>query len=381
MLKIRKELKKSMTSKFELSISTEYVPDWGLVEAFRELFQNALDNESVNPENKMGFEFKAGTVKITNKTSVLPIETLLLGNGTKHDDERTIGKHGEGYKIAFMVLLRNNKKIKVYNYGAREIWQVRLVKSKRYNGQLVPTVFVEKEAIWKKTPSNDLTIEVSGITDGEYEMVKEKNLHLRKAEKIGIKGKGSILFDNSESGNIYVSGLFVSHLDTLQYGYDFNSSLIQLDRDRKLVQSFDVQWNSSAMWNSAAKIKVDMRSRALQLVIDKCADVQYVDSTAFSGDNALRNAVAEDFYEKHGANAVPVTNNKEFMSAERTEKLKPVIVDESYAQIIRHSDLVVEHPVVEEATLKERFEAFVEKIESKLTDEELDELNELISEL
>lgn len=370
-----------MTSKFELSISTEYVPDWGLIEAFRELFQNALDNELVNPENKMGFEFKAGTVKITNKTSVLPIETLLLGNGTKHDDDRTIGKHGEGYKIAFMVLLRNNKKIKVYNYGAREIWEVRLVKSKRYNGQLVPTVFVEKEAIWKKTPSNDLTIEVSGITEGEYEMVKEKNLHLRKVEKIDIKDRGSILLDNSESGNIYVSGLFVSHLDTLQYGYDFNSRLIQLDRDRRLIQSFDVKWNSSVMWNSAAKIDTDMRSRALQLVVDRCADVQFVDSTAFSGDNTLRNAVAEDFYEKHGVNAVPVTNNKEFSSAEHTEKLKPVIVDESYAQIIRHSDLVVEHPVIEEVTLKERFEAFVEKIESKLTDEELDELNELISEL
>ena len=42
-----------------------------------------------------------------------------------------LGGSGEGYKIAFMVLLRNNKGIKVYNYGNRETWDAKLVKSKR----------------------------------------------------------------------------------------------------------------------------------------------------------------------------------------------------------------------------------------------------------
>lgn len=106
---------KDMQSKFELSISTGYVPDWGIVEAFRELYQNAIDNETINPENKASFSFvqedeKTGTVRITNKTSVLTKESLLLGSTTKANDENTIGKHGEGYKIAFMVLLRNGKK-------------------------------------------------------------------------------------------------------------------------------------------------------------------------------------------------------------------------------------------------------------------------------
>ena len=156
-----------MTSKFELSISTEYVPDWGLVEALRELFQNALDNETMNPENKMGWQYskRSGEVKITNKTSKLLVESLLLGSGTKHNRTDTIGKHGEGYKIAFMVLLRNNKTIRVDNYGANEIWDVRLVKSRKYKGQLVPTVFINKEPVWKKKPSSDLTITVGGITE------------------------------------------------------------------------------------------------------------------------------------------------------------------------------------------------------------------------
>ena len=174
-----------MVSKYELAISTGYVPDWGVTEAFRELFQNALDNEITNPENKMEWKYdeESETLTISNKTSVLQAETLLLGSSTKANDKYTIGKHGEGYKIAFMVLLRNNKSIRVYNYGNRETWEVKLVKSKRYNGQMLTTVFVEKEAIWHKVPNNNLIIEVSGVNKDEYNEIVARNLHLR-ADKI-----------------------------------------------------------------------------------------------------------------------------------------------------------------------------------------------------
>ena len=121
-----------------------------------EIFQNALDNEIANPENKMGFNYDEENQRLTisNKTSVLNPESLLLGSSTKRDDKDTIGKHGEGYKIAFMVLLREGKDIKVYNYSAREIWETRLVKAKRYNNRLVPTIFINKQAIWNKVPNS-----------------------------------------------------------------------------------------------------------------------------------------------------------------------------------------------------------------------------------
>ena len=64
--------------------------------------------------------------------------------------------------------MRNGKKIKVYNSSAKEMWEVRLVKSRKYNGQLVTTVFVQKDAVWKKKTDDNLTIEVSGITPEEY---------------------------------------------------------------------------------------------------------------------------------------------------------------------------------------------------------------------
>lgn len=46
-----------MQRRYELTFSMNYVKDWTYVEAFRELFQNAIDNEIQNPENKMLFAF------------------------------------------------------------------------------------------------------------------------------------------------------------------------------------------------------------------------------------------------------------------------------------------------------------------------------------
>lgn len=373
-----------MKSKFELSISTSYVPDWGIIEAFRELFQNALDNQTTNPNNKMSWDYDGETVTISNKTSKLSVESLLLGNGTKHDDERTIGKHGEGYKIAFMVLLRNNKKIKVYNYGAKEIWEVRLVNSKRYNGQQIPTVFVEKEAIWKKAPSSDLTIEVSGVSIEEYNAIKEKNLHLRTdtITKFKVAGKGDIILDEKEKGNIYVNGLFVCN-QSLRYGYDFNPSVLSLDRDRRMVDSFNLQWQTSILWNEAAIKDEELKKIAVTLVNNESNDTYYVRSTTgyCNNDKTLLDAVATEFYTEYGDNAVPVIDNIEYKLAEQSENIKPIIVSERKADIIKRSSVVKEHEELKIVSLQQRFRDFIEKIESKLSDEELKELQDLVEQV
>lgn len=370
-----------MTSKFELSISTEYVPDWGLVEALRELFQNALDNETMNPENKMGWQYnkKSGEVKITNKTSKLLVESLLLGSGTKHNRTDTIGKHGEGYKIAFMVLLRNNKTIRVDNYGANEIWDVRLVKSRKYKGQLVPTVFINKEPVWKKKPSSDLTITVGGITEEEYKELEVKNLHLRGEEVSAFEAteKGRILLDESEQGNIYVEGLFVTNISGLQYGYDFSPKAISLDRDRKLVDSFNVKWSASELWCRAAEQDEKAMEMAVELVNDSAPDTAYLSNMSYYG-KGLFNGVAKKFYEDNGTDAVPVTSNLEYEAVEKAEMGKPIIVTSEIAQILRSDRIDEQRKVIKITSVKEQLELFVEKIADRLSDEELDEINILV---
>lgn len=43
--------------KYELSISADYVPGWGVTEAVREFFQNSIDEETRDSSNKMLFEY------------------------------------------------------------------------------------------------------------------------------------------------------------------------------------------------------------------------------------------------------------------------------------------------------------------------------------
>ena len=94
--------------KYELSISADYVPEWGVVEATREFFQNSIDEQTRDGSNKMFFNYDSETqvMRIGNKHSDLDIKTLLFGVTTKAKDSEMIGNHGEGYKIATVVFLR-----------------------------------------------------------------------------------------------------------------------------------------------------------------------------------------------------------------------------------------------------------------------------------
>ena len=106
--------------KYELSISADYVPEWGTTEAIREFFQNSIDEETRDSSNKMFFDYdsESQTIRIGNKHSDLDIKTLLFGVTTKNKDSAMIGNHGEGYKIATVVLLRLGKTVVFQNYCA-----------------------------------------------------------------------------------------------------------------------------------------------------------------------------------------------------------------------------------------------------------------------
>lgn len=379
---------KDMQSKFELSISTGYVPDWGIVEAFRELYQNAIDNETINPENKASFSFvqedeKTGTVRITNKTSVLTKESLLLGSTTKANDENTIGKHGEGYKIAFMVLLRNGKKIKVYNSSAKEMWEVRLVKSRKYNGQLVTTVFVQKDAVWKKKTDDNLTIEVSGITPEEYAEVVDKNLHLHEYKSVAVGEYGEILLDESEAGRVYVEGLYVCESKGFKYGYNLKASRINLDRDRKLVDSFHLEWETSGMWVKLSSENAEYKESFAQLVSEHTRDVSKSannDCFTYTAAEAYE-AVYEKFLRENGSNAVPVTDNLKYEEVKRSSGYRPVIVSEDIATMIHKSKTYVEPVEIAVKPVSVKLSEWLEGVKDRLSEDEIDDLETLISEV
>lgn len=324
-------------SKYELSISPSYAHQWTFVDAVREIFQNAIDQETTEQDNAMFWRYDESQQKllIGNKRSKLSVRSLLLGESTKQNDTRTIGKFGEGYKIATLVLLRSDKPIVFFNYGANEIWKPRFVNSHRYKTQVL-TFFVDRQPVWSSVPDHNLTIEISNVTADEFEQIVESNLHMQTVESVLETDYGRILFDEQYAGQVYVNGLWVCKHEAYRYGYDFKPERIKIDRDRKLVSDFDLRWLSSSIWNT-----VDGHNdQLLDLVRSNAADTAFLDSTQYLAPMAkraaLRDAAYNSFVEEYGETVVPVTSQQDLEAIPSSHTA--VIVPENYKKLITASD-------------------------------------------
>lgn len=371
-----------MKSKYELTISTKYVPDWTYVEAVRELLQNAIDNEAVDENNKYESIYKEDdeTLSISNKSSKLTLDTLLLGVSTKRNDDRTIGQHGEGYKIAFMVLAREGKKVTVYNYGANEVWNVKLVKSKRYNGEEIVQVEVDKNPIWKKAPNNNLTIVIDSISNSDYENIQKDCLMLRDEYPESYKSEvGNILTDEDEVGNIFVRGLFVFKDPLLKYGYDIQVP-VKLDRDRNNISNYDCRSLEAKMWLFAASENKEVADKLAKMSLDEVYDVDYIKYLAPFYSKYL-NIPAESILSLLDDKDSFITDNSERYEYALKRGIKTTLVSSQAMEIVRHSNKYVAHELSDynpSRDLLERLKAFRDTVESKLNDSELEELTDIV---
>lgn len=366
-------------SKYELSLSRDYVPDWGVVDAVRELFQNALDQQTTIEGNEMFFDYdeSCGTLKIGNKHSVLNPATLLLGSSSKRNDDDTIGQFGEGYKIATLVLTRMGKRVIFYNYGRREVWRPRFVKSRRYGADIL-TFFTDKKYVWNKVPDNNLTITVENVTPEEYAEILESNLHLNPPEEVLKTEFGRVLLDKNQVGRVYVNGLFICTYASYHCGYDFNPKEIELDRDRKLVSDFNLQWLASKMW-SVCNSK-ELIEKAAYLASIDAADVKFIGSVSgYSSENVI-GKVADTAYSRflreHGTNAVPIFQTDDM--ATLSSNYKPIIVTESYYSLLKRSSSYVPPMIVKAPSLKECVQFWLEQWQDELPEDAQKELEDIL---
>ena len=102
---------------YELTLTPDYVSDWTFNDAIRELIQNGTDQEALDKGNvfSLGYDEDQEILSLKNAKSSLKINTLLLGRSSKADNEDTVGKFGEGYKSAALVLNRIGKTFTIYN--------------------------------------------------------------------------------------------------------------------------------------------------------------------------------------------------------------------------------------------------------------------------
>lgn len=326
--------------RFDLGMSINYCPTWGVVESVREFFQNSHDEEIVNPENKMyfGYDKDSKTLRIGNKNGRLTTNTLLLGQSSKRDNSETIGQHGEGYKVATVVLLRNGKGVKVYNRANKEVWTAKTIKSRRYQADVV--VFdIEKVSIFKSIPDHDLIFEISGIDEDEYNAIVDSNLFLqdlREGEDYITSNPGyplttricKVLTGEKHVGKLFVGGLYVTTSKYAKYGYDFAPGLVKLDRDRGFIDGIDLQFLTAKVISATGDTELINEAKNFW---DGSYFKYYLSNYKSVFDNSsyaeMFDKSYQEFLDENGEDAIPVQTTDDFNRLSRNG-FNPVLVEE-----------------------------------------------------
>lgn len=328
--------------RYELGMCLDYVNHWGIEDAIREFFQNCFDAANENPENAWYVDYNpdSKTVRIGNKKGSISINTLLLGKTSKKEKEDQIGKFGEGYKVGTVVLLRNGCSVTVYNYVNKEIWRAKIIQSRRY-GEAIPVFDVEQNSIFKPIKGNDLIFEVTGIEPEMWEKIVERNLFLqRDIGEYKESSYGRVLLDEKHKGKIYVSGLYVCYKEQLSYGYDLSPKIVELDRDRGLVDSYKLRYELGKVIAYTGDEEFIRKS-----IGTWDGALSYIYNSLSKESKSVGYALARDFYGKWGNDAVPCMSQDEF-NLQKGLGLNPIMLSECEYQYVINSGYVPERDSV-----------------------------------
>jgi hypothetical protein len=362
-----------MSQRFELSISPNYVPDWGIVEAVRELFQNALDAEKDCIDNELSWTYDNGKMYIVSPKSSLLKDSLLFGTTTKVNNAKAIGQFGEGYKLALLVLTRLGYKVTVHNNRRGEIWVPKIIKSKRYDSNLL-VVDVTKHI----PKSKDLTFEIEDVSQLDFEKLQKSNLHIKPLRPLAETYFGQIL-TRENAGDLFVNGLFVCNTENFKFGYNIKPEHITLGRDRDLVTNFNLSWVTGQIWKEAGLDATLINLLKEDKPVD---DVKYVNSF-ISQNHHITKTMYADFAGTYGKMAIPVSSQAEFdMIKKSYKKLKPILVPAPVREVIYvcTDDLraTAERRVKPGKTPQQKLKALLNKISHLLSRKQLEEFIELI---
>lgn len=248
---------------FELSLTKEYVSRWGMVQAVRELIQNALDSES-----PFVYEFiredeeETYTLKLQSAFTVLTPATLLLGATSKAGRDDAIGSFGEGYKIALLVLTREGYPVEVHNGDV--VWRPTF----RYNKVFGAEVLVVDEHPQTDRINKGLTFWVNDLSVAEVDQIRASCLLMQpNLGEIKHTQYGDILLEHP--GELYVGNLFICKTE-LKYGYNILPKHIRLERDRQTVYSWELESITTKMWYETKEMET-----VAKMIQDEIPDVKY----------------------------------------------------------------------------------------------------------
>lgn len=305
---------------YELSLVKDYVAHWGMVEAVRELIQNALDSDS-----PFVYEFDPGqpeyyTLRLNSEFAKLEPHTLLLGSTSKTDNADAIGSFGEGFKIALLVLTRMGYDVEIHNGPL--LWKPRF----RYNRSFGADLLVVEETTLPNKRNKGLTFLVHGLSTSDTEAIRASCLRMQ--DNIGAIRQtqyGDILLDRA--GQLYVGGLFICDTD-YKYGYNIRPQYVRLERDRQTVSSWDLGTVTRDMWYDLKEY-----DRLAELMEEDIPDTRL---SEYHAPDMVKEACYKHFRSKHPG-AVVARNQEELESLVKRGMMEVVIKSAQYHSAVSTS--------------------------------------------
>ena len=304
-------------SKLELSITVTYLPSWGAWEGIRELVQNGKDAETEFGA-MLNVTHHNDTLRIENDGAEMKREALLFGTTSKLHRNDMIGKFGEGLKLGVLALVRSGHKVKIRT--GSEVWTAYIARSERYDADVL-----HFDCKGGNEEKRRVRVEIDGVSEEAWNALKDRFLFLSRVKKDDRvdTGRGTLLLGDKHKGHIYVKGIYVQTDQRLGYGYDFRDA--EIDRDRKMISSWNLQWESGQIWTEAVGKRPDLLDPFYNMILDGKSDVAGLEHNANYTAKSLQKSVAEKFTAQFGKHAVPVATLAESAEVEHLGKRGVVV--------------------------------------------------------
>lgn len=354
-------------AKIPLTIDPAYCSTWKFFEGIREFLQNAKDAEDYDGlAMEVEHKPRSKTIAITTKNISIEASTLLLLGKTSKTDADQRGKFGEGFALGCLALVRAGHPVTIDN--GHERWKPEI--SKAEDGPFKDHDLLVMNT--RKLPDYrpDFCVEIENVSTEVWNATKKLFLFLEQPAK-GTTVKvpeGIVIMDPIYHGHVYSRGIFVMHNDDIEFGYDINN--VTLDRDRRMIDEWDLRWKLGNIWQSALKANPE-------LMAPRVYDMAKNGKTEVKGlhhhiDQRLVASLRNEFHKEHGEDTVPVTTMSE---ARELESLGATvaIVDPTLQQLLQKAGPSV-------SDVKEKLKGKVQKIwlPSKLSALENEVCTELI---
>lgn len=370
---------------YELTLTPNYVSDWTFNDAIRELIQNGTDQEVLDKENHFSIEYdgERQVLRFKNSKSVLKINTLLLGKSSKAGNSDTVGQFGEGYKIAALVLNRIGKTFTVLNNKKNEVWESKFKNSEKWLEKILAFYISKRE-----TEDTGLCIEVGNVSWSEYNNLLDVWIGMCDFDYEKVETQyGKILTDEEFAGKVFVNGLFVDCNSDLQYGYNFKPKYINLERDRKTCDTWNVEDITSkmiaeGMVNGGIPIEI-----VRKMVESNKDDVYHLEFNTYLGDVKKVQEMLVESFDKQNPQpySIPVSSQDEIKKV-KAYGGNPVVVPPNVASLLKNEtakrfEELVKIPCGTGMTLKDRFLRWYDAYSEELSDVAKKELKSLIDEM